>query len=39
MDAYTVGFTFGLLTGIVLIGGLCVLNSKMKLDEWDKGRG
>lgn len=39
MDGYTFGFVFGLLTGVVLVGGLVILNQKMKLDEWDKSRG
>jgi hypothetical protein len=36
MDGYTIGFAFGLLTGIVLVGGLVILNQKMRLDEWSR---
>jgi hypothetical protein len=36
MDGYTVGFMFGLITGIVLVGGLVILNQKMRLQEWSR---
>lgn len=36
MDAFTIGFAFGLLAGIVSVGSLVIINQKMKLDDWDK---